>query len=157
RADYQHVAGASAGFFTNLLVTEVNRAAGGFLYFVRSIPPALSAFVLFAMVLYLDWKLSLACVAMGGVMIVLVRISGIYIHRHSVVGSRKSSTLTSLVVQMIHAFKYLRATGAYDRFGGRIVGTSDDLLEADYRASAASALLTAISQPLMVTFLGGIL
>jgi subfamily B ATP-binding cassette protein MsbA len=157
RAEYQHVAGTSAGFFTNLLITEVNRAAGGFLYFVRSIPPALSAAVLFTMVLLLDWKLSVVCVAMGLVLIGLTRLSGIVVRRYSLRVSAQSSRLTSLVVQLIHAFKYLRATAAYERFDRRIWETSDDLLEADYRASAAGAFLTAISQPLMVLFLGGIL
>jgi subfamily B ATP-binding cassette protein MsbA len=157
RADYQTVARSSAGFFTNLLVTEVNRAAGGFLYFVRSIPPALSATVLFTMVCILDWRLSLTCLVMGAIMIAMTRFNGLVIRRHSLIVSKQSSLLTSLVVQMTHAFKYLRATATYDRFDRRIWQTSDELLEADYRSSAASAFLTSISQPLMVLFLGATL
>jgi len=154
-ADYQHVAGTSAGFYTNLLITEVNRAAGGFLYYVRSLSPAISASVLFVMVCFLDWRLSFACVAMGAVMIGLTRVSGFVIRRHSLVVSRESSKLTSLLIQMLHAFKYLRSTGAYERFDKRVQNTSDQLLEADFRGSVANAFLVSMSQPIMVVFLGG--
>jgi subfamily B ATP-binding cassette protein MsbA len=156
-ADYQHVAGKSAGFYTNLLITEVNRAAGGFQYFVRALSPALSAGVLFLMVCFLDWRLSVACVVMGVLMIAITRITGFIVRRYSLVVTKESSALTSLLIQMLHGFKYLRSTGAYKRFDQRVWGTSDRLLEADYRGSTANAFLLAMSQPIMVLFLGGIL
>lgn len=156
-ADYQHVAGTSAGFYTNLLVTEVNRAAGGFQYFVRALSPALSAGVLFLIVCFLDWRLSVACVVMGIVMIGVTRITGFIVRRYSLIVTKESSALTSLLIQMLHGFKYLRSTGAYRRFDQRVWSTSDRLLEADYRGSTANAFLVAMSQPLMVLFLGGIL
>jgi subfamily B ATP-binding cassette protein MsbA len=156
-ADYQHVAGQSAGFYTNLLITEVNRAAGGFLYYVRSLSPLLSAGLLFLTVCILDWRLSFACVAMGAVMIGLTRLTGFIIRRYSIIVTRESSRLTGLLIQMFHAFKYLRATGAYRRYDDRVSATSDRLLEADFRAGAANGALSALSQPIMVLFLAGIL
>ncbi len=157
RADYQHIAGTNAGFFTNLLITEVNRAAGGFLYFVKALSPALSAGMLFLMVSFLDWRLSLACVAMGLVMIGVTRVTGFVIRRHSIVVSRESSALTSLLIQMLHGFKYLRATGSYDRFDKRVSATSDRILDADFKGASANAFLVSMSQPIMVLFLGGLL
>ena len=157
RADYQHIAGANAGFYTNLLVNEVNRAAGGFQYFVRALSPALTASVLFAMVWFLDWRLSLACVAMGLVMIGLTRFTGMIIRRHSIAVSRESSALTSLLIQVLHAFKYLRATGAYERFQARVWSSSEKILDADFKASNANGFTLAMTQPIMVVFLGAML
>ncbi len=156
-ASYQKVSGKNAGFYTNLISNEVNRSANGFLYFVRSLSPALSAGMLFVMVWFLDWRLSLACVLMGLVMIGLTRVSGMVIRRHSHTVSKETSALTGLLVQMVHAFKYLRATGAYKRFQRRVWGTSERLLDADFRSASASSLLNSMSQPIMVIFLGGIL
>jgi ABC-type multidrug transport system fused ATPase/permease subunit len=156
-ADYQHVAGANAGFYTNLLVNEVNRAAGGFQYFVRALSPALSAGVLFAMVWFLDWRLSLACVAMGLVMIGLTRVTGMIIRRYSIVVSRESSGLTSLLIQILHAFKYLRATGSYERFERRVWTSSEKILDADFKAANANSFTLAMTQPIMIVFLGAML
>src|SRR5258708_21157676 len=124
-ADYQHVASANAGFYTNLLVTEVNRAAGGFQYFVRSMSPAISAGTLFVMVCFFDWRLSLVCVLMGAVMIGLTRVSGFVIRRYSLAVTKESSTLTSLIFQLLHGFKYLRSTRAYERSDRRSKPTSE--------------------------------
>ena len=156
-ADYQHVASANAGFYTNLLVNEVNRAAGGFQYFVRSLSPLLSAGVLFAMVWFLDWRLSLACVVMGLLMIGLTRVTGMIIRRYSIVVSRESAGLTSLLIQILHAFKYLRATGSYGRFEHRVWSSSEKILEADFKASNANGFALAMTQPIMIVFLGGML
>ena len=157
RADYQHVAGTSAGFFSNLLSTEVNRAAGGFNYFVKALSPALSAGVLFVMVSFLDWRLSLLCVGMGVVMIALTRFTGAVVRKHSLVVTQQMGVLTGLLIQLLHAFKYLRATGSYARMSKRIEGTSEKVLEADFRGSSANAFLLAMSQPIMVLLLGGVL
>ncbi|HEY4181749.1 MAG TPA: ABC transporter ATP-binding protein [Kofleriaceae bacterium] len=156
-ADYQHVTGMNAGFYTNLLINEVNRAAGGFLYFIRALSPALSASLLFLMVCILDWRLSVVCIAIGGVMIGLTRVTGMVIRRYSLVVSKDSAALTSLLIQVLHAFKYLRATGSYRRFEERVWGTSERILDNDFKASSASAFSLAMSQPVMVVFLAGLL
>ncbi|MFN0253036.1 MAG: ABC transporter ATP-binding protein [Kofleriaceae bacterium] len=156
-ADYQKVSSKNAGFYSNLISNEVNRSANGFLYFVRSLSPALSGGMLFVMVWFLDWRLSLACVLMGLLMIGLTRISGMVIRRHSHSVTKETTALSGLLVQMVHAFKYLRATGAYKRFESRVWGTSERLLDADLRSATASSLLNSMSQPIMVIFLGGIL
>ncbi|HEY5944277.1 MAG TPA: ABC transporter ATP-binding protein, partial [Kofleriaceae bacterium] len=157
RADYQQVAASNAGFYANLLTTEVSRASGGFLYFVRSLSPALSGSMLFIMVWFLDWRLSLACVVMGLVMVGLTRVTGAIIRRHSISVANESSTLTGLIVQMIHGYKYLRSTGAYERFDRRVETSSQRLLDADFKSGVASALGISLTQPVLVVFLGGIL
>ena len=157
KADYQHVANTNTGFFTNLITGEVYRAACGFLYYVRSLSPALSASVLFLMACFFEWRVSLVCVAMGFVLIGITRVTGFVIRRHSLAATKESSRLAGLVIQILHAFKYLRATGSYERFDRRVEETSNRLLEADFKGSIASSLLGSMSQPIMVLFLAGML
>jgi ABC-type multidrug transport system fused ATPase/permease subunit len=157
QADYQYITNTNTGFFASLINNEVYRAASGFLAFVKSMSAALSAGLLFLMACFFDWRLSLVCVAMGGVLIVVTRITGVIIRKHSVRATKESIGLNGLVIQLLHAFKYLRATGSYKRFDRRIEGTSDRLLEADFKGAVANSLLGAMSQPIMVVFLGGLL
>ena len=156
-ADYQHIAGVNAGFYTNLLINEVNRATGGFQYYIRSMSPAISAGVLFLMVSFLDWRLSVACIVMGVVMIGMTRIAGFIIRRHSLIYTREAAGLTSLLIQILHGFKYLRATESYGRFDRRVWNTSEKMLEAEFKLSVANAFLVSMSQPIMVVFLGCLL
>src|SRR6185503_7770186 len=134
-----------------------NRAAGGFNYYVKSLSPALSAGVLFIMVVMLDWRMSLVCIAMGLLMVGLTRVTGFVVRRHSVEVSKQMGKLTSLLIQVLHGFKYLRATASYGRFDKRVDATSEKILEADFKASSANAFLLAMTQPIMVVFLGGLL
>jgi len=157
KADYQHVTNTNTGFFTNLIINEVYRAACGFLSYVKSLSPALSAGVLFLMASFFDWRLSLVCVAMGIVMIAVTRVTGFVVRKYSLLATKESSRLTGLVIQLLHAFKYLRATGSYERFDGRVEDTSNRLLDADFKNSVASSLMGAMSQPIMVLFLCGLL
>ena len=157
KADYQQVAGTNAGYFSNLLTTEVNRSAGAFGYFVRALSPAISASVLFVMVCLLDYRLSLLCVVMGLVMIGLTRMTGGVVRKHSLIVTKEMGVLTGLLIQVLHAFKYLRATGSYDRIGARVEATSEKILDADFKGSSANAFLLAMSQPIMVVLLGGVL
>jgi len=156
-ADYQHVSSMNAGFYTNFLINEVNRAGGGFLYFIRALSPALSAGLLFLMVCFLDWRLSAVCIVIGLVMIGITRVTGFIIRRYSLIVTKESAGLTSLLIQVLHAFKYLRATGSYSRFEKRVWDTSERILDNDFKASSASAFGLAMSQPIMVVMLAGLL
>lgn len=156
-ADYQHVTNTNTGFFTNLIINEVYRSACGFLSYVKSLSPALSAAVLFLMASFFDWRISLVCVAMGAVMILVTRVTGFVVRKYSLLATKESSRLTGLVIQLLHAFKYLRATGSYNRFDSRVEDTSNRLLDADFKNSIASSLMGAMSQPIMVLFLCGLL
>jgi ABC-type multidrug transport system fused ATPase/permease subunit len=157
RADYEHVATANTGFYTNLIVGEIDRAARALMLFLRALSPALSSVVLFAMVCFLDWQLSVACVVMGLTLVALTRLTGMVVRRHSIALTQNYARLTNLVVQIVHAFKYLRATASYDRFAHRAWAVSETLVDAEQKVGNANALATAMTQPIMILFLGAML
>ena len=156
RADYTYVIGTSAGGRANLVVTEVGRAASGFLSYIRTIPPAINSSVFFIIVFLLDWRLTLVCLVMGATMITLLRVSGRIARHHSAQSTQESSRLTSLVVQTLQAFKYLRTTASYARLEARLLDASDRHLDADFRSANAGAVMLSAAQPIMVVFLGGL-
>jgi subfamily B ATP-binding cassette protein MsbA len=157
RLDYRSVVSSNAGFYSNLLVSEVGKFSSGFVFFVRTFPPALNALVFFGMVMWLDWRLTLICAAMGLVAIALTRLTGRFAVTASQLTVKENSYLTSLLIQMVQAFKYLRATAGFGTFEKRIEGASERLARAEYHNAAAAALSQSIAQPLMVIFLAGIL
>src|SRR5688572_23321403 len=157
RVDYRTLDTTNTGFVSNLLVNEVARAQSGFTSFVRSFPPTLNILVFFTIVLWLDWKLTVACGAMALAAIALVGITGRIAARASRATTEENAILTSLLIQLVQAFKYLRATAGFGELSKKIAASADRAAKADYRTQAAAALSQSLAQPLMVVFLAGII
>ncbi len=157
RLDYRMIVANNAGFYSNLLVNEVSKVASGFLFFIRTFPPALNVIVFFGMVLWLDWRLTIICGFMGLITVGMIRFSGRFSVHASRVTVKENAVLTSLLIQMVQAFKYLRATAGFAPFEARIDGAAQRLADAEYRNSAANAFSQSVSQPLMVMFLAAVL
>jgi ABC-type multidrug transport system fused ATPase/permease subunit len=157
RLDYRAIVGSNTGFLSNLLVNEVSKVGSAFIFFARTFPPTLNVAVFFAIVLWLDWRLTMLCLLMGLCAAVVLRVTGRIAQNASRATVTEGSVLTSLLIQMVQAFKYLRATAGFRTFEDRIGSSSERLAHAEYRNSAASALSQSVSQPLMVVFLAAIL
>jgi ABC-type multidrug transport system fused ATPase/permease subunit len=156
-ADYRTIVGTNTGFVSNLLTNEVNKVDYGFVSFSRTFAPTLNIVVFFGIVLWLDWRLTLVCGAMGLVAIAIIGVTGAIARRASDVLAKESAILASLLIQMIQAFKYLRSTAALGVFQTKIGESSQRSASAEFRSNAAGALSQSLAQPLMVLLLASIL
>jgi ABC-type multidrug transport system fused ATPase/permease subunit len=157
RLDYRAILGTNTGFLANLLVNEVNKLSYAFIGFVRTFPPALNVVVFFGIVLWLDWRLTVLCALMGLCAVAVVGITGRIAAQTSTTLARENGALSSLLIQMVQAFKYLRATAGFGVFEEKIGASAARYAHADYRNNAAAALSQSVAQPLMVLFLAGLL
>jgi subfamily B ATP-binding cassette protein MsbA len=157
RIDYRALDSTNTGFVSNLLVNEVARAQSGFVSFVRTFPPTLNIIVFFAIVLWLDWYLTVLCGLMALSAIALVGITGRIAATASASVTKENAILTSLLIQLVQAFRYLRATAGFGELAKQVERSADRVSRADYRANAAAALALSLAQPMMVVFLAGII
>jgi subfamily B ATP-binding cassette protein MsbA len=157
RLDYRATMSSNSGFLSNLLVNEISKVGAAFIAFVRAFPPALNVVVFFGIVLWLDWQLTLMCALMGLCAIAVLGFTGRIGVQASNVQARENGILASLLIQMVQAFKYLRATAGFGTFEEKIGASAGRSAQADYRNSVAVALSASVSQPLMVLFLAAIL
>jgi subfamily B ATP-binding cassette protein MsbA len=134
----------------------VNKVDYGFTAFARTFPPTINILVFFVIVLWIDWHLTIVCVVMAFVVIAIVGVSGRAASNAARTQSRENAVLSSLLIQVVHAFKYLRATAGFSRFEGKIAASAERSAEAELRANSAGALSQALVQPIMVVFLAGI-
>jgi len=157
RSDYRTIVGSNTGFVSNLLVNEVNKVDYGFVGFVRTFPPTFNIIVFFGIVVWLDWRLTAVCGLMGLVAIAIIGFTGSIAHRASAVLAKENAILSSLLIQMIQAFKYLRSTAGLGVFERKITESAERSARAEFRNNAAGALSQSLAQPLMVLLLAGIL
>ena len=157
RVDYRTLETTNPGFVSNLLVNEVYKVSSGFISFVRTFPPTLNIIVFFSIVLWLDWKLTMMCGAMALSAIALVGITGRIAAHASRAVTKESALLSSLLIQLVQAFKYLRATAGFGMFQSKVRESAARSAKAEYRNSAVGALSASLAQPMMVVFLAGII
>jgi subfamily B ATP-binding cassette protein MsbA len=157
RSDFRTIIGSNTGFVSNLLVNEVNKVDSGFVSFVRAFPPAFNIAVFFTIVVWLDWRMTLACAAMGLCAIAIIGVTGAIAQRASAVLVRENAILSSLLIQMIQAFKYLRSTAGLGTFQTKIGESAERSAHAEFKNNAAAALSQSLAQPVMVLLLSGIL
>jgi subfamily B ATP-binding cassette protein MsbA len=155
--DYRAVLQTSAGYYSNLLSGEIYRYHDAFINFTRALPPALNIVVFFVLVLALDWRVTVVGVLMSGMVFLLMRVSGRVARHSSAVTSAESQSLTGLLIQAIHSFKCLRATGTFPKFQERLDISTDRLAHAANRSGSAAALSQSLTQPVQVLFLTAIL
>jgi len=157
RADYRTIIGTNAGFASNLLVNEVNKVDYGFVGFVRTFAPTFNIVIFSAMVLWLDWRLTVVCGLMGLCAVALIGFTGAIAQRASRVLAKENALLSSLLIQMVQAFKYLRATAGLEVFDKKISESAERSARAEFHNNTAMALSQSVAQPLMILFLAGIL
>ncbi len=157
KVDYRATLSSNTGFLANLLVNEVNKVGNAFITFARAFPPAFNIAVFFVIVLWLDWRLTAVCALMGLCAVAVIGVTGKITLTSSMVTVRENGRLSSLLIQMVQAFKYLRATAGFGSFSDKISASATRAMRADYRSGVAAGLSASLSQPLMVLFLAAIL
>jgi subfamily B ATP-binding cassette protein MsbA len=157
KVDYRTIGNTNTGQLSNLLVNEVLKVDYGFVAFVRTFPPALNIIVFFCIVLWLDWRLTVLCAVMALIAIGIVGVTGKIAMLASRTLTKEGATLSSLLIQMVQAFKYLRATAGFGMFEKKIGESAHRAAKAEVKSNAAGALTQAIAQPMMVLFLAGVL
>jgi ABC-type multidrug transport system fused ATPase/permease subunit len=154
--DYRYIARKSAGVMTNLVVTEVGRATSVFMSFSRLVPNVVNLIVFSGILVLLDWQLTLAVTTVGAIVLLALRLPARLTMQMSAKTTAANIRLSSLLIAMMQSFKYLVATGRFPRFRDHAYDAAGDLADASYRIGVLYAFIGALSQPVMVVFLTGI-
>jgi subfamily B ATP-binding cassette protein MsbA len=156
-ADYRYVVQQTTASVQNLISSEVGRATSAFISFSRVIPSVINASLFFAILLLLDYQLTIAIGIAGGVVLLFLRLPTRLTRQVSKQVSEDSIRLGSLLIQSVQSFKYLAATGRFTRFRDHTHEAIHDLAKANERIGALYSLTLALAQPVMVLFLAGII
>ena len=157
RADYQYVSRLSTGTIANLVTVEVGRTSTAFVYFSRLFPHVLSILIFFAIVVLYSPSFASIAAGVGLVGLVLLRAPSRLSARYSQRTTVDNGILASLLVQTIHAFKYLRSTDSFGRLTAYLTGTTRRIADYEYKVGALYSLSSAAAQPFIVLFLAAVL
>jgi ABC-type multidrug transport system fused ATPase/permease subunit len=151
--DYRYTAGESAGFFGNLIVTEVDRAIGAMEALCRTLTALTTTGILLGVAIFLDWRISQFIVLAGLLALLIVRNLAALAKRYSRQESGFNRAINEFLIETLQAFKYLKSTAGFSRLQRLLEKANRDCAAIQTRRSVASAVLEGIQEPLLVGFI----
>ena len=155
RYDYKNFLKTDTGRIQNTFSGEVNRVNTAYIYYFKSVQFGVLVLVYVSLAMGSDWKFTLL-VVVGGIL-----INFIYkvLYKRTKYFSKKltfqSHIFQNLLVQKIHLFKYLKATGLNDLYGEKLKTNIIGIEGLQRRMGLVDALLGAIREPLTILVVFG--
>lgn len=141
---------ADTGKIQNTFSGEVNRVNIAYEFYFKSVQYGVLVLVYVLLAMGSDWKFTLLVVT-GGILINLIFKS---LYKRLKVYSRKytkqSHLFQNLLVQKVHLFKYLKATGLNLGYGNKLKKSIGGMEVTQRKIGVVSALLGALREPLII-------
>jgi ABC-type multidrug transport system fused ATPase/permease subunit len=154
---YEYFISQNAGHFINVINAQVRRFFRSFKRFAKTLMKGVSALSFFAFAFAVSWKFALMVLALGAGLLSLFRYMNAYVRTLSRRVSNEMSALNKLLVQSLHAFKYVVATKQTDHTRGRVVSSVGRLTDDVFRQRMAGALTASVRQPISVMVVIGLI
>ncbi len=155
RYDFQKFLKTNAGRIQNTFSGEVNRVNIAYNYYFKSVQFGVLVLVYVSLALGSDWKFTLLAVV-GGILINLIYK---ILYKRTKYFSKKLTTQShifqNLLVQKVHLFRYLKATGLNDIYGQKLKNNIIEIEGLQRRMGMVDALLGAIREPLTILVVFG--
>jgi ABC-type multidrug transport system fused ATPase/permease subunit len=139
------------------LFGQVNRFFHAFTSFVGVVSKGLTTASYFGFALLITWKFSLMALGLGLSLLAAFTVLNRYVRALSRKQAREASTLNTLLVQALQAFKYIVATHQVAPLRTRVVSSIRRLTGYTYRQNLAGAFTGALREPVSVLLILGII
>jgi len=147
---YAYYASRDTGHFLNVIHLQIDGLLGAFSSFVKTVTHLLNALIYLAMGFLIAWRFGLMALMVGSLLLILFRRLNAYTRGLSRKSSGESGHFSKLVVQALHAFKYLTATARMSTIKNEISHAVSRLSGYQIRRGVAAALTDAIREPIAV-------
>jgi subfamily B ATP-binding cassette protein MsbA len=147
---YRAFASRNTGHYVNVLGGQVNRFVRAFGAVLTTLMQFLASVVYLVMVWVANWKFACIAILGGGLFISCMQTLTGYVRRLSRETSAEQSNLNTQIVQVIHALKYLMATGQAPVLSQRIVASCGRVFGFQLRTGIARSFTVSAREPLSV-------
>lgn len=151
--DYRYFAEKNSGHFINVITNECRRTASVFRKYVTLASTAVALVTYFIFAFLISWTFAAMAAVAGVVVLILFRWLNRYVWRLSVRTTREHGVLNHFLVQTLHAFKYLLATGGLSPLRRSVDSSVRKLSAYQRRKGIAEEFTKALKEPLGVAVL----
>ncbi len=153
RMQYGYYASRDTGHFINLINAQINGMLAAFQALTRVGAQLVQTLTYAALAFVVAWRFGLMALAVGAVLLVLFRWLNIYTRQLSRKSALENGHLSKQLIQTLHAFKYLSATGQVAPLRRKVTGSIDLLTSYQIRSGIAGAFTDAVREPIAVVFI----
>jgi ABC-type multidrug transport system fused ATPase/permease subunit len=157
RMEYSYFTRVDTGRLHNALTTEVDRSVHGFGKYVDLLVGGTYLLVYLALAAMLEWQITIVVLVVALFLFRILRILSTIARRLSLLVSHENASIQSLALQLLAHFKYLKATNAFPILLDRLRLRIGSHRRAQFLNGILSAVPTAITEPLAVLLLSGLI
>ncbi|MCF7993484.1 MAG: ABC transporter ATP-binding protein/permease [Chromatiaceae bacterium] len=153
RMHYGYYASRDTGHFINLINEQINRALQSFQNLTQLASQSINALIYLALAFLVAWRFGLMALVVGAGLLVLFRSLNSYVRNLSRKTAVENGQLAKLLIQTLHAFKYLAATGQTAGLRRSVTASIARLTGYQMRTGIAAGFTQAVREPIVVVFI----
>lgn len=156
RMRFQYYASRDTGHFINIIGGQIGGMLNAFTQLAQLTKQILNSAVYTALAFLVAWRFGLMALLLGLGLLLLFRWLNIQVRELSRRSAHEAGVLNKLLIQTLHAFKYLTATGQAQQLHGKVAHSIDKQTGYQVRTDIASGFTAAVREPVAVVFIMGI-
>jgi ABC-type multidrug transport system fused ATPase/permease subunit len=141
------------GYFINIINEQVTRALQSFYLLAQTSTQVISTIVYIFLAFTVAWRFGLMALFFGLVLAIIFRRLNNYVRRLSRNSAIESGSLSKLLIQTLHAFKYLAATDQSKVIRTPIITSIEKLSDYQMRTGISAGFTQSVREPIAVTLI----
>jgi subfamily B ATP-binding cassette protein MsbA len=152
RMRYEHYVARDTGHFINVITTQINDFLAVFMAMAMLGARLVTTVVYVALAFVVAWRFGAMAVVLGLILLYLFKALNQYVRSLSRMNAREAGHLSKLLIQALHAFKYLTATAQNAPLRAEVTASLRRLTSHQARAGIAQSFTNSVREPVMVVF-----
>lgn len=153
RMRYGYYASRDTGHFINVINVQVNEMLMAFQALVQVGAQLVQTLTYAALAFVVAWRFGLMALVLGVGLLALFRWLNLYVRQLSRKTAAENGQLAKQLIQTLHAFKYLSATGQVAPLRRNVTQSIARLTSYQIRTGIAAAFTKAVREPIAVVFI----
>ncbi|OOY33903.1 ABC transporter ATP-binding protein [Solemya velum gill symbiont] len=153
RMSYSYYTRRNTGHFINVINVQINQMLHVFMALVQLGVQLVNTLIYITLAFIVAWRFGAMALVIGIILVLLFRFLNSYVRELSRDTAAEHGQLSKLLIQSLHAFKYLTATGQMDHLQNGIKKSIHRLTGYEVRSGIAGAFTGAVREPITVVFI----
>ena len=150
---YGYYSSKDTGHFTNLINEQPTKSLEAFRQLTTFGGQLVTTIVLMSIAFVMTWRFGLMAFGVGIILLIIFMSLNNYVRNLSRITASENGILTRWLIQTLHAFKYLTATGQTPLLRRNIIKSIDTLTQNQVKSGIAAAFTQSIREPIAVVFI----
>ncbi len=153
RMSYRQYVANSTGHFINVINGQIGGMLAAFGSLVTLGSQLITTSVYLGLAFVVAWRFGLMALLLGVGLLMLFRGLNLFVRQLSRKSSLENGHLAKLLIQFLHAYKYLTATGQAGHLRTSVMASIDRLTGYQIRSGLAATFTSVVREPILVVFI----